>query len=84
MDFGLRNSTGLQKFSHFTSIKKAIKCDSMEVILIHVCHLSTECGGEYTAPYGTIRTPTRPDEYHHNANCSWLITVEANRIVELK
>jgi hypothetical protein len=44
----------------------------------------SECGGEFTAPYGYVRTPTSPTNYHHNANCTWLITVEDNKIVSLK
>ncbi|KAJ8306835.1 hypothetical protein KUTeg_014919 [Tegillarca granosa] len=40
---------------------------------------ASECGGNYTTPYGVIRTPTHPTQYHHNANCTWLITVQENR-----
>ncbi|XP_013388746.1 cubilin-like [Lingula anatina] len=43
-----------------------------------------ECGGVYTAPQGTIRTPQHPVNYHHNANCTWSITVQPDRVVELK
>ncbi|KAJ8306830.1 hypothetical protein KUTeg_014914, partial [Tegillarca granosa] len=42
-----------------------------------------ECGGNYTSPYGVIRTPTHPTQYHHNANCTWLITVQENRVIDL-
>ncbi|XP_052697133.1 cubilin-like isoform X2 [Crassostrea angulata] len=44
----------------------------------------TDCGGTYTEPYGTIRTPTYPTPYHNEANCTWLITVAENRVVDLK
>lgn len=44
----------------------------------------SDCGGEFTDPFGYIQTPTHPTSYHHNANCTWLITVEENRIVSLK
>ncbi|XP_061178089.1 cubilin-like [Saccostrea echinata] len=45
---------------------------------------TSDCGGYYTDAYGTIQTPTYPDVYHHEANCTWLITVAENRVVDLK
>lgn len=45
---------------------------------------AVDCGGTYTEPYGTIRTPTYPTPYHNEANCTWLITVAENRVVDLK
>ena len=29
-------------------------------------------------------TPQQPANYHHNANCTWLINAQPNRIVDLK
>lgn len=45
---------------------------------------AVDCGGTYTEPYGTIQTPTYPTSYHNEANCTWLITVAENRVVDLK
>lgn len=45
---------------------------------------AVDCGGNYTESYGTIQTPTYPDIYHNDANCTWLITVAENRVVDLK
>ncbi|XP_033761795.1 cubilin-like [Pecten maximus] len=45
---------------------------------------TSECGGNFTSPYGFIRTPQQPSIYHHNANCSWLITVAPDRVVYFK
>ena len=53
------------------------------MLRVNVSTLVSECGGVFTEPRGIIRTPT-PDRYHHRANCTWLITVEEDRIVELK
>ncbi|XP_069122184.1 cubilin-like [Argopecten irradians] len=47
-------------------------------------YYTSECGGNYTRPYGFIRTPQQPSDYHHNANCSWLITVAPDRVVYFK
>ncbi|KAK3105916.1 hypothetical protein FSP39_008473 [Pinctada imbricata] len=44
----------------------------------------SDCGGVFTDPDGIIKTPTHPVNYHHNANCTWNITVENNRVVDLK
>ncbi|XP_064643493.1 cubilin-like [Lineus longissimus] len=45
---------------------------------------ASKCGGVYSAGYGQIQTPQHPVQYHKSANCSWLITVQENRAVELK
>ncbi|KAL5010260.1 hypothetical protein ScPMuIL_012565 [Solemya velum] len=47
-------------------------------------YTTTECGGQFTEPSGEIQTPSHPTQYFHNSNCSWIITVSANRAVELK
>ncbi|XP_076437271.1 cubilin-like isoform X2 [Babylonia areolata] len=44
----------------------------------------TECGGVFTTPYGAISTPTYPNPYGHNSNCTWRITVNSSNIVALK
>ncbi|KAL3836256.1 hypothetical protein ACJMK2_021695 [Sinanodonta woodiana] len=45
---------------------------------------TSDCGGNFTAPYGIIKTPTHPVNYHNEANCTWLLTVQPNRVVDLK
>ncbi|XP_041372182.1 cubilin-like [Gigantopelta aegis] len=47
-------------------------------------YIAEACGGVYTEPYGRFHTPTTPSPYHHNANCTWLITVTDNMIIQLK
>ncbi|XP_078582053.1 cubilin-like isoform X2 [Branchiostoma floridae x Branchiostoma japonicum] len=44
----------------------------------------SECGGRFTDPSGVIASPTHPAEYHNNLNCTYIMTVADNRIVELK
>ena len=44
----------------------------------------SECGGVYTQPSGVISTPTHPVNYHNNQNCTWSITVQQDRVVDLK
>ncbi|KAM6953504.1 cubilin [Aplochiton taeniatus] len=34
------------------------------------------CGGPVTAPSGEIHSPSYPNNYPHNADCSWVISVE--------
>ena len=43
-----------------------------------------QCGGNFNGSSGEISTPTHPGQYHHNAYCTWRITVGSNRIVHLK
>ncbi|XP_071942939.1 cubilin-like isoform X2 [Antedon mediterranea] len=40
------------------------------------------CGGEYVGPAGQVST-TDTGTYRNNENCTWLITVNDNRVVEL-
>ncbi|CAH1775425.1 unnamed protein product [Owenia fusiformis] len=47
-------------------------------------YVASDCGGVFTEPTGIIRTPTHPVDYHNNHNCSWYITVQEDRVVELK
>ena len=36
---------------------------------------ATGCGGEVTAPSGSIMSPNYPAAYHHQAECLWTIKV---------
>ena len=51
------------------------------VILIHVTLV--ECGGRITAPT-TISSPSHPDTYYHNLNCTWRIEAPEDRVVDIK
>ncbi|KAM4028087.1 cubilin isoform 1-T1 [Anomaloglossus baeobatrachus] len=43
------------------------------------------CGGTYNRTSGILRSPMHSiTNYHNNMNCTYLITVEENRIIELK
>ncbi|KAM5158320.1 cubilin [Mantella aurantiaca] len=43
------------------------------------------CGGTYNRTYGVIGSPTYDStNYHNNMNCTYHITVQENRIIELK
>ncbi|XP_044150585.1 LOW QUALITY PROTEIN: cubilin [Bufo gargarizans] len=43
------------------------------------------CGGTFNRTSGTIRSPTHSfTNYHNNMNCTYLLTAEENRIIELK
>ncbi|KAG8573749.1 hypothetical protein GDO81_012532 [Engystomops pustulosus] len=43
------------------------------------------CGGTYNRSSGTLRSPTHSfTNYHNNMNCTYLITVEENKVIELK
>ncbi|TSV15219.1 Procollagen C-endopeptidase enhancer 2 [Bagarius yarrelli] len=43
------------------------------------------CGGKMTKPQGTINTPNWPEKnYPSGISCSWLITVEQNKVIEVK
>ena len=44
----------------------------------------SQCGGVYTEPDGLIATPTLPVNYHNNQNCTWSITVQQDRVIDLK
>ncbi|XP_046880031.1 cubilin [Hypomesus transpacificus] len=40
------------------------------------------CGGPVTAPYGEIHSPSYPNNYPNNVDCSWMITVdEGHRVL---
>lgn len=39
------------------------------------------CGGPVTAPSGEIHSPSYPNSYPNNVDCSWVISVEANHRV---
>ncbi|XP_077347020.1 cubilin isoform X1 [Lithobates pipiens] len=42
------------------------------------------CGGTYNGTYGVIRSPTHSStDYHNNMNCTYHITVQENRVIEL-
>ncbi|XP_069815839.1 cubilin [Dendropsophus ebraccatus] len=43
------------------------------------------CGGSYNGTSGIIRSPTHSfTDYHHNMNCTYLITAAENKVIELK
>ncbi|XP_076875542.1 procollagen C-endopeptidase enhancer a [Brachyhypopomus gauderio] len=43
------------------------------------------CGGKMTKSQGTIKTPNWPEKnYPAGISCSWLITVEADMVIEVK
>ncbi|KAM4705286.1 LOW QUALITY PROTEIN: cubilin [Rhinophrynus dorsalis] len=43
------------------------------------------CGGTFNASSGVLRSPTHSyTEYHNNMNCTYHITVQDNKIIELK
>ncbi|XP_033110748.1 cubilin-like [Anneissia japonica] len=41
------------------------------------------CGGNYTSSSGEVSTPQDFESYRHNENCTWLITVSNNRVIEI-
>ncbi|XP_050313173.1 cubilin-like isoform X2 [Anthonomus grandis grandis] len=43
----------------------------------------TTCGGEMSAPHGSIYSPNYPKNYNLNETCEWLITAGENHVVEL-
>ncbi|XP_048237900.1 cubilin-like isoform X1 [Haliotis rufescens] len=49
-----------------------------------VNYVAEECGGIFNNAYGTFSTLAHPNNYLNNHNCTWIINVAANRIVELK
>ncbi|KAI0233513.1 Cubilin [Lamellibrachia satsuma] len=50
-----------------------------------VAHYRTStCGGELTDPFGSFQSQSSRDQYHHKSNCTWTITVDPTRSVELK
>ncbi|XP_060075561.1 cubilin-like [Ylistrum balloti] len=78
-------STIPQAFSSLGSMFLRFRTDATVVSRGFVLNYQTsECGGNFTNSYGFISTPQEPSEYHHNANCSWLITVATDRVVYLK
>ena len=46
-------------------------------------YLLTGCGGNFTARTGVITSLNYPNNYPHNTDCGWLITVEQGRTVTL-
>ena len=42
------------------------------------------CGGEIFSDMGTIMSPNYPEPYNKNRRCEWSITVNQNRLVNLK
>ena len=41
------------------------------------------CGGNFTTPSGSIISPNYPNNYGHNTDCEWLITVEERHSIVL-
>ena len=42
-----------------------------------------ECGGRITSPT-IIRSPSHPDTYYNNLNCTWTVEASANQVVDIK
>lgn len=40
------------------------------------------CGGNVTTPSGTILSKNYPNNYPHNTDCEWLITVDETHAVD--
>lgn len=52
---------------------------------IDVTFVFTACGGIFNGTSGTIGSPALSVvHYHHNMNCTYHISLQDNRIVELK
>ncbi|KAK3106526.1 hypothetical protein FSP39_021900 [Pinctada imbricata] len=45
--------------------------------------VSGGCGGNYSTPTGTLLSKNYPNDYPHNTDCTWLITVAEERSVVL-
>ncbi|XP_067930809.1 cubilin-like [Watersipora subatra] len=41
------------------------------------------CGGVFTSPSGAFQSPNHPNEYPHNTNCEWNITVAEFQTVKI-
>ena len=46
-------------------------------------YLSPGCGGDLTAPSGSITSPNYPGPYPHHAECSWRVSVGRGSRVHL-
>lgn len=46
------------------------------------CYLAG-CGGNFSTARGTIRSQNYPNNYPHNTECEWLITVEPAHVVQM-
>nr|KAG5692366.1 hypothetical protein BaRGS_007979 [Batillaria attramentaria] len=57
---------------------------SISAIGFKAYYRTEACGGVYTAQTGVVRTPTYPNPYGHNSNCTWSITVNQTNIIALK
>ena len=42
------------------------------------------CGGLFKSPVGAIHSPNYPQDYDHDADCTWLIEVPVNHVVVLR
>ncbi|WAR06690.1 CUBN-like protein, partial [Mya arenaria] len=42
------------------------------------------CGGNFTTPRGTIVSKNYPNNYPHNTDCEWLVTVDDRHNIELE
>ncbi|TWW71481.1 Cubilin 460 kDa receptor, partial [Takifugu flavidus] len=52
-------------------------CSTLELVPI----ATLGCGGPVTAPSGEIHSPSYPNSYPNNVDCSWVISVEPNHRV---
>lgn len=43
----------------------------------------TDCGGNFTARYGIIKSPNWPEHYGDGENCTWIIRAPLDQTIEL-
>lgn len=48
-----------------------------------ICIDISGCGGNFSTPTGTLMSKNFPENYPHNTDCEWLISVEASKRVVL-
>lgn len=49
----------------------------------YIQQISGGCGGLFRGTSGYIYSPNYPQDYDHNDDCTWLINVDSNHVVEL-
>lgn len=56
--------------------------DASRETLVHFLLFShLGCGGNFSTPTGTLLSKNYPDNYPHNTECEWLITVQEGQTV---
>ena len=48
-----------------------------------LCMFAGNCGGNFTAPYSLLTSPSYPDNYPINKDCVYTITVDNDTVIEL-